>query len=140
MTSTTTRPDRGTIERRSGYGLIVFGAVMLLVVGFFNLIDGIAAITRSHVFIANAHYVWGDLRTWGWAATILGGLQLLAGGGVLAGNQIARWVAVGLVGLNAINQMFFIPSYPFWSLLIIALDVVVIWALCAFGSRENLTD
>ena len=46
--------------------------------------------------------------------------------------------AVAVVGLNAIGQMFFIPAYPFWSLLIIALDVVALWALCAYGSRENL--
>jgi hypothetical protein len=139
MTSTTARHERGTVERRQGFGLIVFAAVMLLVVGFFNLIDGIAAIADSHIFVGNAHYVWGDLRSWGWSVTILGALQLLAAGGVLTGNQLARWVAVVLVGLNAIAQMFFIPSYPFWSLMIIALDVVVIWGLCAYGSRENLT-
>jgi hypothetical protein len=68
------------------------------------------------VFIANAHYVFGDLRTWGWITPILGVLQPLAAGGILAGNQLARWFAVALVGLNAIGQMFFIPAYPFWSL------------------------
>ena len=137
MTSATTTPRRGSRERE-GYGLIVFAAVLLLVLGCFNLIDGIAAVARSHVFIANAHYVFGDLRTWGWIALILGALQLLAGLGVLAGNQLARWFAVAVVALNAIGQMFFIPAYPFWSLLIIALDVVALWGLCAYGSRENL--
>jgi hypothetical protein len=139
MTSTTTRPATGTGERRQGYGLIIFAAVLLLVVGAFNLIDGIAAIARSHVFIANAHYVIGDLRTWGWTALILGALQVLAALGVLAGNQVARWCAVVLVGLNAIGQLFTIPSYPFWSLTIIAIDVVALWGLCAYGSRENVT-
>ena len=55
-----------------------------------------------------------------------------------ADNQLARWFAVAVVGLNAIAQMFFIPAYPFWSLLIIAADVVALWGLCAYGSRENL--
>jgi hypothetical protein len=87
---------------------------------------------------AHAHYVFGDLRTWGWITLILGALQLLAAGGILAGNQLARWFAVVLVGLNAIGQMFFIPAYPFWSLTIIAVDVVVLWGLCVYGSRENL--
>jgi hypothetical protein len=139
MTSTTTRPARDTGERREGYGLIVFAAVLLLVIGVFNLIDGIAAIAKSGVFIGNAHYVFGDLRTWGWVALVLGALQLLAAGGIVAGNQLARWTAVGLVGLNAIAQMMAIPAYPFWSLTIIAADVVALWGLCVYGSRENVT-
>jgi hypothetical protein len=58
--------------------------------------------------------------------------------GILVGNQVARRFAVAVIGLNAIGQMFFIPSYPFWSLMIIALDVVALWGLCAYGSRESL--
>ena len=138
MTSATIRQARST-RRGEGYGMIVFAAALLVTVGIFNLIDGIAAIARSHIFIANAHYVIGDLRAWGWVALILGALQVLAAIGILAGNQVARWFAVVVVGLNAIAQMFFIPAYPFWSLMIIAVDVVALWGLCAYGSRENLT-
>ena len=139
MTSATTRPARGTRGRGGeGYGLVLFAAVMLLVASFFNLIDGIAAVANSHVFVANAHYVIGDLRAWGWTALILSILQLAAGLGVLAGNQMARWAGVGLLALNLIAQMFFLPAYPFWSLTIIAVDVVALWGLCVYGSRENL--
>jgi hypothetical protein len=118
--------------------MIVFAVALLVTVGFFNLIDGIAAVANSHVFIANAHYVVGDLRVWGWVVLILGTLQIIAAIAVLAGSQAARWFAVVVIGLNAIGQMFFIPAYPFWSLLIIAVDVVALWGLCAYGSRENL--
>ena len=90
------------------------------------------------MFTANAHYVFGDLRAWGWTVLILGALQLLAAAGVLVGNPLARWFAVAVVGLNAIGQMLFIPSYPFWSLTIIAVDIVALWGLCAYGSRKNL--
>jgi hypothetical protein len=128
----------GRHVERQGYGLVVFAAVLLLVLGCFNLIDGIAAVANSHVFIANAHYVFGDLRAWGWVALILGALQVLAAAGVLAGNQPARWFAVAVVGLNAIAQMFFIPAYPFWPLMIIAVDVVALWGLYVYGSRANL--
>jgi hypothetical protein len=139
MSSATTTPAAGTGRRRvEGNGLIIFASVLLLVLGVFNLIDGIAAIAKSHVFIANAHYVVGDLRAWGWVALILGALQLLAAAGVVAGNQLARWFAVAVVGLNAIAQMAFIPAYPFWSLTIIAVDVVALWGLCVYGSRANL--
>jgi hypothetical protein len=119
-------------------GLVVFAAVLLGLIGIFNLIDGIAAIAHSHVYVANAHYVFGNLRTWGWITLIIAVLQLLAAVGVFMGNQLARWFAVAVLGLNAIDQMFFLPSYPFWSLIIIAADIVAIWGLCAYGSRENI--
>lgn len=121
-----------------GYGLIIFAATLLLVVGCWNLIYGIAGLANSHVFVANAHYVFSDLRTWSWITLIFAVLQLLAGAGVLMGNQVARWFAVAVVGLNAIEQMFFIPAYPFWSLTIIAMDVVALYGLCAYGSRANV--
>ena len=107
-------------------------------VGFFNLIYGIAAIANSHVFTANAHYVFANLRAWGWITLIIAIAQLAAGAGVLAGNQLARWFAVVVVGLSAIDMMFFLPAYPFWALTIIAMDVVALYGLCAYGSRENL--
>ena len=118
--------------------MVLFASILLVVIGSFNVIYGIAAIANSHVFIAHAHYVFANLRAWGWITLILGALQLLAAAGVLAGNQLARWFAVAMIGLNAINQMFFIPAYPFWSLTIIAMDVVALWGLCAHGSRANL--
>ena len=118
MTSHATRPAGATGAQAEGrgYGLVLFASILMLIVGIFNLIYGIAAIANSHVFVANAHYVFGNLRTWGWITLIIGALQLLAGG----------------------DQMFFIPAYPFWSLLIIAIDVVALYGLCAYGSRENL--
>jgi len=141
MTSSTTRSAWSTGGRDAegrGYGLIIFAAVLLLVLGFFNMIYGIAAIANSHVFTANAHYVIGDLRAWGWITLILSVLQLVAAAGIVAGNQLARWFAVAVVGLNAIDMMFFVPAYPFWALCIIAVDVVALYGLCAYGSRANI--
>lgn len=143
MTSATTNPRRGASGRHAegrGYGLIFFAAILLLVVGFFNMIYGIVAIANSHVFVANAHYVFGDLRTWGWITLVISVLQLAAAGGILTGNQLARWFAVALLALNAIDMMFFLPAYPFWALAIIAMDVVALYGLCAYGSRENLEE
>ncbi len=141
MTSATIRPASGAGGRHvtgCGYGLIIFAAVVLLVLGFFNMIYGIAAIANSHVFTANAHYVISDLRAWGWITLILSVLQLVAAAGILAGNQLARWFAVAVVALNAIDMMFFIPAFPFWALTIIAVDIVALYGLCAYGSRQNL--
>ena len=141
MTSATIKPAGSTGGRHAdgrGYGLILFASILLLVAGFFNMIYGIAAIANSHVFVANAHYVIGDLRAWGWVTLIIAVLQLVAAAGILAGNQLARWFAVAVVGLNAIDMMFFIPAYPFWALVIIAVDVVALYGLCVYGSRQNL--
>jgi hypothetical protein len=132
---TDTREDY-TGER--GQGLMIFAAVVLGVLGFFNLLDGIAAISRSRVFVNNALYVVGDLNSWGWVMAVLGGLQLLAAFGVAAGNQVARWAGVVFVALNAVGQMFFITAYPFWSLMIIIVDVVALYALCAFGGGQKV--
>jgi hypothetical protein len=139
MTSAAMRPAPGrTYAEGRGYGLVLFAGVLLLVAGFWNMIYGIAGIANSHVFVANAHYVFGNLRAWGWVTLIFAILMLIAGGGVMAGNQLARWFAVAVLGLNAIEQMFTIPAYPFWSLTIIAMDIVALYGLCAYGSRENV--
>ena len=122
----------------AGRGLITVAWVLLLVTGAVNLAGGIAAITGSHILITSAHYMSGGLHAWGWIMTILSAVQLLAAAGVWAGNQLARWSAVAVVGLGAIGQMFVIPACPFWSLMIIAADVVALWGLCAYGNRENL--
>ena len=141
MQPPSTTPTIGEARSRDqgrGYGLVLFASILLLVIGCFNLIYGIAAIAQSHVFTAHAHYVFGDLRSWGWITLIFGCLQLLAAAGILAGSQAARWFAVAVIALNTIEQMFSNPAYPFWSLLIIAMDVIALYGLCAYGSRANL--
>ncbi len=141
MSTSTMRPGTSTGGRHAegrGFGLVIFASFLLGVIACFNLIYGIAAIANSHVFVANAHYVFGDLRAWGWVTLIIGAVQLLAAFGVAMGNQLSRWFAVAVVGLNAIAMMFFLPAYPFWALTILAMDVVAIYGLCAFGSRENI--
>jgi len=142
MTPPTTTPAAGEAKRHyegHHYGLVLFASVVLVVTGCFNLIQGIAAAAGSQVFHDHAHFVFANLTTWGWVTAILGALQLVAAVGVLAASQLFRWFAVFVIGLNAVDQMFFIPAYPVWSLAIIALDVVALYGLCAYGSRENIT-
>ena len=141
MMPSATTPAPGAAGHRigsRGYGLVLFASVVLVVTGCFNLIQGIAAAAGSSAFPAHAHFVFANLTTWGWVTAILGALQLVTAVGVLAANQLFRWFAVAVIGLNAIDQMFFIPAYPFWSILIIAMDVVALYGLCAYASRSNL--
>jgi hypothetical protein len=129
-------PDVATPSRRHGHGWVVFAALMLFLAGVFNVIDGLVALADSKFYVAGAVYVWSDLRTWGWIVLALGVVELLAGGAILRGRGWGRWFGIGAASLNAIGQMVFIPAYPWWSLLIIALDILVIYGLAAYGAQE----
>lgn len=128
----TTDLDRRAAPMR---GWISFGAVVLLVSGAFNIIAGLAGIARSKVYLNNVVLVSNDVRAWGWTWLIYGLLEVLVGAGILAGWAWARMLGVVLVGLNAIGHVIFIPAYPFWSIMIIVLDVVVIYALTVHGGE-----
>ena len=134
----TSHAYRTEMAEREGRGLVMFAGVMLGLLALFNGLDGIAAITNSHVFLGNAHFVLGDLRALGWLMLALAILQAFACAGVLStGSEWARWFGVAVLGLNAFAQMFFIPSYPVWSVLIIALDVVAIYGLSVYGGHAR---
>jgi hypothetical protein len=126
------------IDERSGGGWITFAGVMLILVSILNMIDGIAAISTSSFFVADAKYVFSDLNTWGWIVLGIGVLQMLVAFGVWAGNQLARWAGIVIVSLNAIAQLLFMPAYPFWSLSIFAIDLLILYGLAAYGGRPTL--
>jgi hypothetical protein len=129
-------PDRAeSIERASGW--ITFAGVMLGLASILNIVDGIGAISKSSFFAANAHYIAGDLKTWGWVMLALGVLQMVVAAGLFVGNQLARWTGVAIASLNAIAQLAFIPAYPLWSLSIVALDVLIIYGLTTYGGRAT---
>jgi hypothetical protein len=132
----TTAPE-AYYDEVSGGGWVAFAGILLLLLGSLNCIEGIAAIGNAHFFVHNTHYIAGDLNAWGWTLVCLGAVQLLAGLGVFARNQFARWVGVAVLGLNAIAQLFFMPAYPLWSLSIFAVDVLAIYGLVAYGQRIN---
>jgi len=133
-TSPTTRALASYDEER-GLGWMTFAAVLLLILGTLNLIDGIAAISKAHFYVANAHYIISDLNTWGWVVLCLGVLQVLVGFGVLIKNQFARWTGVVVLSLNAIAQLLMMPAYPLWSLSIFAIDIVAVYGLIAYGKQ-----
>ena len=122
-------------DEERGHGWVTFAGILLLIVGTLNTVEGIAAIDKASFFVANTHYIAGDLRAWGWTVLFLGIAQSLIGLGVMARNQFSRWAGVAILGLNSIAQLMFIPAYPFWSLAIFALDILAIYGLVAYGSR-----
>jgi hypothetical protein len=129
------RPD--AIEQEQENGWATFAGIMLMIVSILNTIDGIAAISASSFYVADARYIASDLNTWGWVLLGFGVLQMVVALGLFAGNQLARWAGVVIVSLNAIAQLMFMPAYPFWSLSILALDVLIIYGLAAHGGRPR---
>jgi hypothetical protein len=123
-------------HRDHGGGWVSFAGVMLLILGTMNVISGIAAIDDANFYVANAHYVASDLSTWGWIILITGAVQILAGLGVFARNQFARWLGVGFASLNMLAQFMFFPAQPLWSLSFIAIDTLIIFGLVAYGEHE----
>lgn len=118
-----------------GDGWVLFAGVMLAMVGTLNVIDGIAAISNSRFFVNGATYIFSDLNTWGWIVLALGAIQVLTGIGVGLRVRGVRWVGVLFATLNAIAQLLFLPAYPFLSLALFTVDILVIYGLVAYGGR-----
>jgi hypothetical protein len=123
----------GEYDDVRGVGWVMFAVWMLGLAGVWNLIDGILAISRSHVYTTNANYIFSDLRTWGWIITVIGGLQLLAAFAVFTGSQLARWFGIVAAGVSAIGQLAFVPAFPFWALMMFSVDIIIIYALAVYA-------
>lgn len=123
-------------QRRSGtaVGFTIFASVMLMLIGVFHAIAGLAGIFENEFYAVTPNYILEfDVSTWGWIHLIWGIIVLLAGFGLWSGAVWARTVGVTVAGISALANFAFIPYQPVWSLLIIALDVMVIWALTVHG-------
>jgi hypothetical protein len=128
-----------TVAEPEGSGWVLFAAVMLGLAGLWNFFAGIAAIADAHVYVANAHYVFGDLSTWGWIIMILGILQGFAALALTTGSEAARWFGIGCAAVNSIGQLMFIPAFPFWGIAMFAVDLLVIYGLAVYGGSRLRT-
>jgi hypothetical protein len=123
-------------EEPSGWavGFILFAAIMMIMAGIFQAIQGLVGIFENEFYVATRNYLFQfDATTWGWIHLIGGLIVALAGWGLLSGRTWARTVAIIVAVLSAIANFLWIPYYPFWSLLIITLDIFVILAVAAHG-------
>jgi len=120
-----------------GAGWILFAGIMLMTVAVLNVIYGIAAIGNSKFFIADQKYIISDLKTWGWVTVILGVVQGFAALSIWAGNQYGRWFGIIVASLSAIGALLSIPAYPFWSLAIFSVDILIVYGLAAYGGQHR---
>ena len=112
----------------------IFAATMMILGGVLNIIHGLVALLNDNWAVwTNENAVYLDLTTWGWVHVVVGLLVVGAGAGVLTGNVLARAVGVVLAGFSLVANFLYLPVYPVWSIVVITLDVLVIWALTAHG-------
>jgi hypothetical protein len=118
-------------------GLASFAGFMLIIIGAFQFFEGLAALIKGDFYVIAPHYAYNiDVTAYGWINLIWGAIVCAAGFGVLAGRTWARVVGITVAVISAVTQFFYIPYYPIWAVLIIALDVAVIWALSVYGRSE----
>jgi hypothetical protein len=120
-------------------GWVYFAAFFLVLEGIFHAIAGLVALFNSTVIVAAEKSIWlVDLTTWGWAYFLIGIVLFLAGLALFTGQTWAIVIGVIVAGLSAIANFAFIPVYPIWSILLLAIDIIVVYALIAHGSEARL--
>jgi len=116
-------------------GAIGFAASLLILVGGFQVIAGLAAIIDDQFYVVTRNYAFNlDASVWGWVHLVLGVVLVGTGFGLFARRAWAGVTAIFLAMLSALANFFFIPYYPFWALVVIALDIWIIWALTRPGA------
>ncbi len=161
MSHTTGRPEAGSrtdyeqaagaqgaeqarvAERRGGapaFAGAVLAGVLMILTGLYGFLDGLAMVLRAPFFVFVHHssyaYVWST-HGWGWVELILGAVVVAAGVCVILGMVWARVVGVILATLSAVASFMILPYYPIWSIIGIAVDLFIIWALVAYGGRRS---
>ena len=117
-------------------GLVLFAGVVMMVAGVWHALAGLGAVVNDKVYVSTPGYIYRfDLTSWGWIHIVLGIVVAAAGFTVLLGMMWARVVGIVVASVSLIANFMFIPQYPLWSLLIIALDVAVIWALATYRTE-----
>ena len=134
MTSTT----GGSFDSfgKPGTGWITYASIMLGLAGVFSVVDGIVGLSKSKFYVADARYVFSDLRTWAWIVLILGVLEIFASLYVARGSEFARWFGVGAASMNALGQLAFLQAYPLWTISAFTMDVLIVYALIVYGGKR----
>jgi hypothetical protein len=132
MTTQTARPS-------SWLGMVIFSGVILMLLGSFQLIEGIVAIVRDDYYTTTSSGlpIDFDYTVWGVFHAMLGLLTMVAGVGVFLGQMWARVVGIGIAALGALGNLLFLPAYPFWCTVVIAIDVLVIYTLAVHGREAR---
>ncbi|WP_040796016.1 DUF7144 family membrane protein [Nocardia higoensis] len=122
--------DDRRVQQAVAAGTSIGAAVLLMAAGFLSIFQGISAIAKDEILIAGPNYIYQfNTTTWGWIHLVLGVLIVVTALALMGGALWARVVAVVLAALSVLGNFLWLPYYPWWSIAVIALDVVVIWAV-----------
>jgi hypothetical protein len=117
----------------------LFAGTLMVMIGIFSILQGLAALIDDDFFTVLEEYAYDiDATAWGWIHLIAGVIVMLAGFYIFTGALWARIIGIAIALLSAIINFFWIPYYPFWAILIIAIDVVVIWGLAVYGRETSM--
>ena len=130
------------MDEAVGQGWRSFAGILIMVAGFFNIIDGLVAVINANRIagVTNGHAtlpVTDNVKNWGWVALIVGIVMVLAAFGIFSGATWARVVGIVVAGVNMLFQFTYLAHFPFWSFTMILLDVLVIYALVVYGGVET---
>jgi hypothetical protein len=134
--ATPSAPSAGARDLPAGAGpngWLAFAGIVLFLNGVFGALFGLAGILNDDVVTVGGGQgvvIW-DFTAWGWISLVLGIVMALTGIGLFTGNAAARWLAIAFTFVNALVQFAYAPAFPLWSLLVIALDVVILYQLIA---------
>ena len=134
--STVTRDDAYEFDDEKGFGWLLFAATLLGLGGILSIFDGIGALSSSKFYAANTQFVFSDLRTWGWFMLIVGVLLIVAAMGVFSGSGFARWFGIFAASVSLIAHFGARPAYPLWTLVVVTLNILVIYALAVYGGKR----
>jgi hypothetical protein len=133
--STPTPPElQGEVDRHSALDL---AAILLFLVGFFNIIEGVSAISDAKVI--SSHVLFSNLHAWGWFFLVIGIIQIVAGVFVMRGAGWAAIVGIVTAFVNALSQFSSTHTFVIWSLVILSADVLVIYGLVRYGGNRGRT-
>lgn len=132
-----TASAEGMHTTAEGAGWVLFAGIMMAVVSVLNIIYGIAAIGDSSFFVNDQKYIISNLNTWGWVTLGIGAIQMLAAFSIWNGRAFGRWLGIAMAAASSIAALLSIPAYPFWSLAIFAVDIMIIYGLAAYGGQKT---
>ncbi len=139
MAATQSAPPR-TTKQSWAEGLTAFAAVMLMIAGVLAITRGIMAIAEDDVFVSTPNYVFEfDLTSWGWIHLVLGAFAVLVSLGLFTEATWARVSGVAIGALVIIANFLSLPYYPVWSVVLIGISALIIWALCVERPDRSLT-
>jgi len=140
VTGSSTTASGPVTQPASGWvGWVYFAGIMLLLLGGFQIIEGLTALfNRTYLLVSsNGLLVTANLAAWGWLHLIIGVVALVAGYGIISGKRWAQILGIVLACVSALVNLTYIAAYPLWSMTIIAVDILVIYALAVHGREVN---